>query len=226
MKSRDASGESPKIRLEEALFADRVPQFHLRSVPSEGCRAELFTGDLPHIGTMQRSMPSDRTVFLMETQTLTEVPMDAGVPFPAEPEGLKTGTDPGRCGQDEAAVELFCSDSLRSIDRSVMRAQVIELILDILATTDVQSESRRRLLQHLASHPGSPEQALLCHLSENACLPPAAGPVNLPADGYLPAGGDYFAAGAGDGTNEGGNPKDGSKPKWVPAPLRSLLRRD
>ena len=152
--------------------------------------------------------------------------MDASVPTPGEPEWLKTATGAG-CAQDETeALEIFCSDSLRSIDRTVMRAQVIELILDILATTDVQSESRRRLLQHLASHPGSPEQALLCHLSENACLPPAAGPVNLPADGYLPAGGDYFAAGAGDGTNEGGNPKDGSKPKRVPAPLRSLLRRD
>jgi hypothetical protein len=122
--------------------------------------------------------------------------MDANVPTPAEPEWLKTATEPGRCTQDAAdALEVFCSDSLRSIDRTVMRAQVIELILDILATTDVQSDARRRLLQHLASHPGSPEQALLCHLSENACLPPATGGGNLPAADYLPAGGDYFAAG-------------------------------
>jgi hypothetical protein len=152
--------------------------------------------------------------------------MDASVPTPGEPEWLKTATGPG-CAQDEAeALEIFCSDSLRSIDRTVMRAQVIELILDILATTDVQSESRHRLLQHLASHPGSPEQALLCHLSENACLPPATGPGNLPAKDYLPAGGDYFTAGPSDGANEGGNPTDGPRAKWVPAPLRNLLRID
>jgi hypothetical protein len=156
--------------------------------------------------------------------------MDASVPFPAEPEWLKTGTGPGQCSQEAAdALEAFCSDSLRSIDRTVMRAQVIELILDILATTDVQSEARHRLLQHLASHPGSPEQALLCHLSENACLPQATGPGNLPAatgSGYLPTGGDYFSPG-GDSSGEGGKgSSDGSKAKWVPAPLRNLLRRD
>jgi hypothetical protein len=156
--------------------------------------------------------------------------MDASVPFPAEPERLKTVTEPGQCAQDAAdALEAFCSDSLRSIDRTVMRAQVIELILDILATTDVQSEARHRLLQHLASHPGSPEQALLCHLSENACLPPATASGNLPGatgTGYLPAGGDYFAAG-GDGSDESGrSSRDRSKPKWVPAPLRNLLQRD
>jgi hypothetical protein len=108
-----------------------------------------------------------------------------------------------------------------------MRAQVIELILDILATTDVQSDARRRLLQHLASHPGSPEQALLCHLSENACLPPATGGGNLPAADYLPAGGDYFAAGTAEPSCAGSEKAaDGSKPKWLPAPLRNLLRLD
>jgi hypothetical protein len=154
--------------------------------------------------------------------------MDANVPTPAEPDWLKTAADPGRCTQDAAdALEVFCSDSLRSIDRTVMRAQVIELILDILATTDVQSEARRRLLQHLASHPGSPEQALLCHLSENACLPPATGGANLPAGDYLPAGGDYFAAGTAEPSMGGsGNAADGPKPKWLPAPLRNLLRLD
>jgi hypothetical protein len=154
--------------------------------------------------------------------------MDANVPTPAEPEWLKPAAEPGRCTQDAAdALEVFCSDSLRSIDRTVMRAQVIELILDILATTDVQSEARRRLLQHLASHPGSPEQALLCHLSENACLPPATGGGNLPAADYLPAGGDYFAAGAAEPSTAGSeNAADGPKPKWLPAPLRNLLRLD
>jgi hypothetical protein len=153
--------------------------------------------------------------------------MDADV-TPAEPEWLKTAAEAGRCAEDAAdALEVFCSDSLRSIDRTVMRAQVIELILDILATTDVQSEARGRLLQHLASHPGSPEQALLCHLSENACLPPAAAAGNVAASDYLPAGGDYFAASAAEVSTDGaGNTTDGPKPKWLPAPLRNLLRLD
>lgn len=152
--------------------------------------------------------------------------MDASLPTPADPEWLNLAAEPGRCTQDAAdALELFCSDSLRSIDRTVMRAQVIELILDILATTDVQSEARHRLLQHLASHPGSPEQALLCHLSENACLPPASCSSNLAAGDYFPAGGDYFATGSGDlSTESSGTTVDGAKPKWLPAPLRNLLR--
>ncbi|RAM35621.1 hypothetical protein DBZ45_19810 [Arthrobacter globiformis] len=128
----------------------------------------------------------------------------------------------------------FCSESLRSIDKTVMRAQVIELILDILATTDMESEARHRLLQHLALHPGSPEQALLCHLSENACLPPvaggdslAAGADSLPSGGILPAGGDYFTAGPADRPAQGsGDLGEGSKSRWLPAPLRNLLWRD
>ncbi|MFE4837514.1 hypothetical protein ACFRAU_22890 [Arthrobacter sp. NPDC056691] len=153
--------------------------------------------------------------------------MGADVPTPAEPEWLTTATEPARCTQDSAdALEVFCTDSLRSIDRTVMRAQVIELILDILATTDIQSEARGRLLQHLASHPGSPEQALLCHLSENACLP-ATGAGNPPAGDCLPAGGDYFAAGTAEPFMEGGENNDGGpSPKWLPAPLRNLLRLD
>ncbi|WP_395399152.1 hypothetical protein ACHMXB_13900 [Arthrobacter sp. UC242_113] len=125
--------------------------------------------------------------------------MDANTATPGEPDRLDVASERGRCSED-AADELddFCSESLRSIDKTVMRAQVIELILDILATTDVESEARQRLLQHLALHPGSPEQALLCHLSENACLPPAAGGDSLLAGGSLPAGGDYFTAGAED----------------------------
>ena len=148
--------------------------------------------------------------------------MDANTATPGEPHRLNVPSDRGR-GSEDAADELddFCSESLRSIDKTVMRAQVIELILDILATTDVQSEARHRLLQHLALHPGSPEQALLCHLSENACLPPAAG------GDSLPAGGDYFTAGAADRPAEGsGDPGEGSKSRWFPASLRNLLRRD
>ena len=141
--------------------------------------------------------------------------MDANTATPGEPHRLNVPSDRGR-GSEDAADELddFCSESLRSIDKTVMRAQVIELILDILDTTDVQSEARHRLLQHLALHPGSPEQALLCHLSENACLPPAAG-------------GDYFTAGAADRPEQGsGDPDEGSKSRWLPAPLQNLLRRD
>jgi hypothetical protein len=148
--------------------------------------------------------------------------MDANTATPGEPNRLNVPSERGRCSEDAAdELEDFCSESLRSIDKTVMRAQVIELILDILATTDVQSEARHRLLQHLALHPGAPEQALLCHLSENACLPPVAG-----ADA-LPAGGDYFAAGAADRPEQGsGDSGEGSKPRWLPTQLRNLLRRD
>jgi hypothetical protein len=161
--------------------------------------------------------------------------MDANTAAPGEPNRLNVPSERGRCSKDAAdELEDFCSESLRSIDKTVMRAQVIELILDILATTDVQSEARHRLLQHLSLHPGAPEQALLCHLSENACLPPAAGADtlaagadNLPAGGFLPAGGDYFAAGAADRPDQGsGDSGEGSKPRWLPAQLRNLLRRD
>lgn len=152
--------------------------------------------------------------------------MDTSVPTPGEPEWLRTAAGTARCSDEAAdALEAFCSDSLRSIDRTVMRAQVIELILDILATTDVQSEARQRLLQHLALHPGSPEQALLCHLSENACLPPAAGSGNPAADDFFPAGGDHSPADDAETPLEGGgSTSDGLKPKWLPAPLRNLLR--
>ena len=61
--------------------------------------------------------------------------------------------------------------SLGVTERTVMRHQVVELIIDILAATDPASEVRLRLLRHLAAHPGCPEQALLCHLRENAQLP-------------------------------------------------------
>jgi hypothetical protein len=152
--------------------------------------------------------------------------MDNSVPTPAEPEWLRTAAGTARSSDAAAdALEAFCSDSLRSIDRTVMRAQVIELILDILATTDVQSEARQRLLHHLALHPGSPEQALLCHLSENACLPPATGSGNPAADDFFPAGGDYFPADDAESPPKGGGrTRDGLKPKWLPAPLRNLLR--
>lgn len=155
--------------------------------------------------------------------------MDANDATPGEPNRLNVPSERGRCSEDAAdELEDFCSESLRSIDKTVMRAQVIELILDILATTDVQSEARHRLLQHLALHPGSPEQALLCHLSENACLPPAAGADSLAAGAdTLPAGGDYVAAGAADRPEQGsGDSGEGSKPRWLPTQLRNLLRRD
>ena len=56
-------------------------------------------------------------------------------------------------------------------DQTVLRQQVIDLILDIISAADPQSEVRLRLLRHLAAHPGRPEQALLCHLFENSRRP-------------------------------------------------------
>ena len=56
-------------------------------------------------------------------------------------------------------------------DQTVLRQQVIDLILDIISATDPQSEVRLRLLRHLAAHPGRPEQALLCHLFEKSRRP-------------------------------------------------------
>jgi hypothetical protein len=63
-------------------------------------------------------------------------------------------------------------------NRTLMRQQVIDLILDIISATDPQSEVRQRLLRHLAAHPGCPEQALLCHLLENSGRPMASRRVN------------------------------------------------
>jgi hypothetical protein len=64
-------------------------------------------------------------------------------------------------------------------NRTVMRQQVIDLILDIISATDPQSAVRLRLVRHLAAHPGCPEQALLCHLLESSrhSWPPAASPI-------------------------------------------------
>lgn len=59
-------------------------------------------------------------------------------------------------------------------NRTAIRQQVIDLILDIISATDPQSEIRQRLLRHLAAHPGCPEQALLCHLLENSGRPVAS----------------------------------------------------
>ena len=67
-------------------------------------------------------------------------------------------------------------------EKTVMRHQVVELILDILAATGPESEIRLRLLRHLAAHPGCPEQALLCHLRENARLPLSSVPGCTPAE--------------------------------------------
>jgi hypothetical protein len=53
-------------------------------------------------------------------------------------------------------------------DRTEMRQQVIDLILDIISARDPQSPVRLRLVRHLAAHPGCPEQALLCHLLESS----------------------------------------------------------
>ena len=152
--------------------------------PSRGAGTELFTGGLAHIGAMQR-----------KTRSTHGGPMDASVPTPSEPAWLKTAAGPGRCAQDAAdALEVFCSDSLRSIDRTVMRAQVIELILDILATTDVQSEARRRLLQHLATISGVPRAGAAVP-PERERLPAAGNRRRLPRGGRLPSGGRGLLSG-------------------------------
>lgn len=72
--------------------------------------------------------------------------------------------------------------SLGVTERTVMRHQVVGLILDILAATDPGSEVRQRLLRHLVAHPGCPEQALLCHLRENALPALSAVPGFAPAE--------------------------------------------
>lgn len=86
-------------------------------------------------------------------------------------------------------------------ERTVMRHQVVELILDILGATDQESEVRLRLLRHLAAHPGCPEQALLCHLRENARLSTVPG--FAPAEGSDAQSADAFA-----GWSPGGHPQE------------------
>lgn len=73
----------------------------------------------------------------------------------------------------QPAVSLYppCVGPSDPWGRTVLRQQVIDLILDIISATDPQSEVRLRLLRHLAAHPGCPEQALLCHLHENSRRP-------------------------------------------------------
>ena len=73
----------------------------------------------------------------------------------------------------QPAVSLYppCIGPSDPWGRTVLRQQVIDLILDIISATDPQSEVRLRLLRHLAAHPDCPEQALLCHLHENSRRP-------------------------------------------------------
>lgn len=144
--------------------------------------------------------------------------MTARFQGPQEPE-LQAGTPALRAlaldGFDAAGFEAagfdaagFHADAFKSpsaffaalgvTEMTVMRHQVVELILDILAATGPESEVRLRLLRHLAAHPGCPEQALLCHLRENARLPLSTMPGSAPAeasgrngdafDGWGPAG--------------------------------------
>jgi hypothetical protein len=70
MKSRDDAGSIPLRVSLGGLFAARNPPISVPDVPIEGSCAELFTGELPHIGTMQRSMPSASAVFLAENTNL------------------------------------------------------------------------------------------------------------------------------------------------------------
>lgn len=104
--------------------------------------------------------------------------------------------------------------SLGVTERTVMRHQVVELIIDILSATDPASEVRLRLLRHLAAHPGCPEQALLCHLRENAQLPLPMVPGLVPAE---PS--DARSADAFGGCSPGGQSQEcGLANGPVPAP--------
>ena len=118
--------------------------------------------------------------------------MTARFQGPQEPE-LRAGTPALRTlALDGFDVHGFDAEAFKSpaaffaslgvTERTVMRHQVVELILDILGATDAESEVRLRLLRHLAAHPGCPEQALLCHLRENARLPLPTAPGFAPAE--------------------------------------------
>jgi hypothetical protein len=106
--------------------------------------------------------------------------MAASFPDPQQPRGQEFEPQPevavGETWQASCrlrpytAPDLFPAPAIRP-ELTVMRQQVIDLILDIISATDPQSEVRLRLLRHLAAHPGCPEQALLCHLVENSQRP-------------------------------------------------------
>jgi hypothetical protein len=83
-----------------------------------------------------------------------------------------------RAGPGISELHAESDACLSRTNRTLMRQQVIDLILDIISATDPQSEIRQRLLRHLAAHPGCPEQALLCHLLENSGRPVASRRVN------------------------------------------------
>ena len=106
--------------------------------------------------------------------------MGASFPDPQQRRGQEYGPQPeaglgerqqtGRCGRPRPVPDAGAIPATRP-ERTAMRQQVIDLILDIISATDPQSEVRLRLLRHLAAHPDCPEQALLCHLLENSRRP-------------------------------------------------------
>ncbi len=106
--------------------------------------------------------------------------MTASLPDPQQPRGQEFEPQPevalGAARQagcrlrSYTAPDPFPAPAVRP-ELTMMRQQVVDLILDIISATDPQSEVRLRLLRHLAAHPGCPEQALLCHLLENSRRP-------------------------------------------------------
>jgi hypothetical protein len=99
--------------------------------------------------------------------------MTANLPDPPERESQTSG--PGfRELEAPAGPHTPWRSPHGSPDRTVMRQQVIDLILDIISATDPQSAVRLRLVRHLAAHPGCPERALLCHLLESSRHPMAS----------------------------------------------------
>ena len=47
-----------------------------------------------------------------------------------------------------------------------MRRQVMDVIIDVLSAVATGPDVRTSLLRHLEENPGSPERALLAHLSD------------------------------------------------------------
>lgn len=65
---------------------------------------------------------------------------------------------PGRRNEEEVLMEHDSGDS-------TLRRQVLDVIVDVLASTVTYPDARASLLQHLEDNPGNPEMGLLAHLS-------------------------------------------------------------
>jgi hypothetical protein len=66
----------------------------------------------------------------------------------------------------------------QSPDDSILRRQVLDVIVHVLSATATDPDARVSLLQHLAGNPGSPEMALLAHLTDRYDADDADSPLN------------------------------------------------